>query len=136
MNRAVIEQIKNPYIGIYIANMFNLGNPSVDEIVNAVISVTKIPKERLMSNFGRHHDAVLARGICYILIRKQMPNTKSETTISDYVLYFAKRLLDAESKYTTLPTNKTERLLERRRKEFNEAISKLSIKQGNLFNNK
>jgi hypothetical protein len=55
------------------------------------------------------------------------------TTTSEFILYHAKRLLSAEENYNEKPTNKTLKTLESRRKEFNEAISKLSIKQGQLF---
>jgi len=74
MTRQVIQHMKNPYMGVFFAYEYNLGNPTFDEIISAVIEVTKIPKERLMSNFGRHHDAVLARGICYILIKRCLPD--------------------------------------------------------------
>lgn len=55
------------------------------------------------------------------------------TTTSEYILYYAKRLLSAESKYSEHPTVKSLKTLENRRREFNEVVSKLSIKQGKLF---
>jgi hypothetical protein len=55
------------------------------------------------------------------------------TTISDYILYHAKRLLVAEENYNREPSEKLLEKLEKRKKEFNIAITKLSIKQGNLF---
>ena len=73
MNRAIIEQVTNPYIGVFLASSHNLSNPKIQEIVNAVIRITKVSRDDLFARRDRRNNVVMARGFAYKIIRQYIP---------------------------------------------------------------
>jgi hypothetical protein len=55
------------------------------------------------------------------------------TTVTDFILYHASRLLNAEAKHLADPTERNKKIVEERYREFGKAVRKVSIKQGKLY---
>lgn len=55
------------------------------------------------------------------------------TTTLDIILYYANRYFVAERKYNETPTEHNRKMFDKRKNEISSVVSKLSIKQGFLF---
>lgn len=64
-----LSDIKNPYVGTYIASLKIIGAPELKDIISKVCAITKVPEEKLKEKC-RKPDVVFARQMIWRLVKE------------------------------------------------------------------